>query len=394
MRICLVITGSIAAYKSAVLARELMRLGHVVQVVMSKGGQQFITPLTLQTLTGRPVATDLWSLQEESSVGHIKIADEADLVLVAPASANFIAAIAGGFATGVAEAVVLATRAPVLVSPAMNVNMYENIATQENLARIVQRGIRVLNPVSGMLACGWTGMGRFPEVEDIISEIDKVFPQPLKGRSLIITAGPTRERIDPMRVITNLSSGKMGCSIASEAKKLGGNVVLLAGPGVDVPNGITTKRFQSTGDLHLLLENSIKELQHESDLSVIMAAAPADYRPKEYSNRKLPKEEELSLRLTSNPDIIKDISLKRDQFPNLKRIVAFAADDSENLIERASKKLSEKRVDFIVANDILGSVNQDTTELFLLDKIGVRGSSKRVTKKAAASWLIEELFLI
>ena len=394
MNICLVITGSIAAYKSAELARELVKSGHDVQVVMSQGAQKFITPLTLQTLTGRAVATDLWSLEEEHTIGHIRIADDSDLVVVAPASANFIAGVANGFAPDIAQTIVLAARCPKLICPAMNVNMLENQATQQNLATLKSRGIAILDPALGELACGWVGQGRLPETAEIIAKIYELIPQPLKGKSVIVTAGPTRERIDPMRVITNLSSGKTGCEIASAAKRLGAQVTLIAGPGVVAPKGMHAVSYESASDLESILKDTLKELKDSKEITVIMAAAPADYRPKEVNDKKLPKSKQdgVTLNLVVNPDIIKGVAERRSEHPNLKTIVAFAANDSDGLIKRAVEKLIYKKVDFIVANDVLNSVNQDRTELFLIDKQGLRGSSTRLTKTAAAKWLVHELF--
>lgn len=394
MNICLIITGSIAAYKSAELVRELVKLGHSVQAIMTQGAQKFITPLTLQTLTNKAVATDLWSLEEEHSIGHIRIADEADLVVVAPASANFIAGIAGGFALDIAQTVFLAATCPVLVCPAMNVNMLNNSVTKENVEKLKSRGIRVLEPATGELACGWVGQGRLPDITDIIAEIERIIPQPLKGKSVVVTAGPTREKIDPMRVITNLSSGKTGFEIASQAQRLGAEVKFLAGPGVSVPDGVDVSYFESAEDLNKLLNQVILDLKEVKDITLIMTAAPADFRPENVSDAKLPKnsDKHSSIKLTLNPDIIKAIAERRSEFGNLTNIVAFSATDEDGLFEKATKKLNEKKVDFVVANVISTSVNQELTELFLIDRQGLRGSSNRVPKRAAAKWLLQEIF--
>lgn len=393
MNICLVITGSIAAYKSAELARELVKLGHTVQAVMSQGAQKFITPLTLQTLTNKAVATDLWSLEEEHSIGHIRIADEADIIVVAPASANFIAGIAGGFALDIAQTIFLASTCPTLICPAMNVNMFENQATKDNLEKLKSRGFRILEPATGELACGWIGQGRLPDIADIIAEIDKIIPQPLKGKSVIVTAGPTREKIDPMRVITNLSSGKTGFEIASEAYRLGADVKFLAGPGVVPPTGVEVINFESASDLNSCLHETISKLGDAKEVTLVMAAAPADFRPENQSQVKLPKasQDNSSIKLTLNPDIIKGVAERRAEYPNLKNIVAFSATDSDGLIEKAREKLSQKGADFIVANVVSTSVNQEMTELFLIDKNGLLGSSSRVEKKVAAKWLLQEV---
>ena len=397
MRIVLIITGSISAYKSAELARELIKRGHSVQPVMSEGAQKFITPLTLQTLTTRTVATNLWSLEEENSIGHIKIADEADLILVAPASANFIAKIACGFAEDICQTIMLATTAPVLICPAMNVNMWNNTATKENIQVLLKRGVKILEPDSGELACGWEGQGRLPELGKIVKAAEDALRDtlPLMGKKIVITAGPTREQIDPMRVITNLSSGKTGVAIAKAASQKGAEVVLLNGPGVSSQLDVRQISYQSALDLQSKLEGVLSEDTTASEVSLIMAAAPADFRPENISATKtnFSKEEAITLKLVPNPDIVKGIAERRADFKKLKNIIAFAAEDVDGLEKKAEKKLIAKKLDFIVANDVQKSVIQDETEFLLIGKDGSKRSSGKLTKSAAGNWLIKELFL-
>ena len=390
MNIALIVTGSIAAYKSAELVRELAKRGHSVQVVMSAGAQRFITPLTLQTLSNRRVATDLWSLEEENSIGHIRIADEADLVLVAPASANFIAKAALGGCEDISQTVFLASKAAKLICPAMNVNMWENAATQQNIELLKQRGIHILEPASGELACGWVGAGRLPEVSVIVDAAEKTIRKPLIGQTIVVTAGPTREAIDPMRVISNLSSGKTGSQIAMRATELGAKVVFLAGPGVqtDLPN----IGFESALELQEKLQTVLRAVHQETTL--IMAAAPADFRPESPSVSKsnLPKDEAFTLRLIPNPDILLEIGEQRGDFPLLKAVVAFAAEDATGMVDRAQIKLRRKKADFIVANDVQKVVNREETEFFLLSKEGRLVNSGPLHKREAAHWLLQQLF--
>lgn len=340
------VTGSIAAYKAVDLVRALKEEGADVHVVMTESAQKFITPLTFQTLSQNPVATDLFSLSEESDIGHIKIARMADVVVVAPATANIMAKVAHGIADDYLSTILLATKAPVIFCPAMNPAMYENPATQENIEILKRRGVTVVEPETGPMACGEEGRGRFPSVDVILEVISMTLTPPTwKGLKVLVSAGPTREFFDPVRFISNPSSGKMGYAIARAAVRRGATVHLLTGP-VDLPYpyGAVTHNVTSALDMY----NRAMELLPEMDV-IIMAAAVGDYRPKEIHARKLKKStEKLTLVLVPNPDIIGEIGkIKRDT----QITVGFAA-ETDNLIEHATEKLTRKNLDLIVANDV------------------------------------------
>jgi phosphopantothenoylcysteine decarboxylase / phosphopantothenate---cysteine ligase len=402
VRITLLITSSIAAYKSPDIVRELVKRGHTVRVALSDGAKEFVTPLTLQTLSGESVGTNLFDLREESKIGHISLADDADVVLVAPATANFIAKAAVGIADDLPTTIVLATKARVIVAPAMNVNMWENIATQENIRTIASRGWRVIEPGTGELACGWEGKGRLAEISEIISAVEEIgnFPAggSLAGRAVVVTAGPTREMLDPIRFITNRSSGRMGLALAREAKRRGAEVTLLSGPGVEgrMPDsGINVEHFESTLDLKERLKRCL--IERTLPTTIFMAAAPGDYRGKTVSEKKLKKTDdpELLLELTKNPDIIGEIGNARVNFPKLERVVAFCAESErgEDLLLSAKRKLVEKGADFIVANSIEEGMGGDTTKLHVISKRGeVCSSEGGVPKSEAASWLFDTVF--
>jgi phosphopantothenoylcysteine decarboxylase/phosphopantothenate--cysteine ligase len=363
MRVTLIVTGSIAAYKSAELVRALKKQGLSVRVVMTESAKEFITPLTLQTLSGEEVASDMFSLHEESRIGHIRLADEADVILVAPATANFIAKAANGIADDLASTIYLATKARIVLAPAMNVNMWEHAATQENLAKLKARGVEVVSPGSGKLACGWEGKGRMAEVDQIIAAI-------LPGKALadevvVVTAGPTREPIDAVRYISNGSSGRMGVALAEAARRRGAKVVLLTGPGV-YPYDLS---FSSALDLR---EKLSAVLADYSNVTLFMAAAPVDYRMENPSADKIKsdKTRETTLRLIPNPDIVGEIGQNREAFPGLKRIIAFCAEsvDGEELIQRARIKLLSKGADFIVANSVSESMGGEFSRVYLLGR--------------------------
>jgi len=398
MKITLLVTGSIAAYKSAEIVRELKKLGHSVRVGMSDGAKEFITPLTLQTLSGEKVASKLFDLEEESQIGHIDLADSADLILIAPATANFLAKAAAGIADDLPSTVILAARGRIVACPAMNVNMWHNPATQDNLAKLRLRGWDFVEPDSGELACGWIGKGRLAETNKIIARaIGKSATGELSGESVVVTAGPTREKLDPIRFISNSSTGKMGIEIARAALQRGATVQLLLGPGVQADlsdSALTVSRFDSALDLQKLLKQVLEEQALPTTL--FMAAAPGDFRAEQISASKLknPKTESISMRLVPNPDIVADIAQNRERYPRLQKIVGFAAESEtgEKLIQLAEQKLKSKQVDLIVANSIEESFGLATTRLFLVGPEGLIGSSGAgVDKSAAAGWLIQAI---
>ena len=341
-RILLGVTGSIAAYKSAELVRRLMDEGATVQVVMTEAAQAFVTSFTLQTLSGRPVHCELMDADAEATMGHIEQARWADLIVVAPASANFIAKLAQGRADDLLSAICLASAAPLAVAPAMNQQMWANAATQANAAALLERGVTLLGPASGEQACGDIGAGRMLEPDQIVASCAEYFEVGiLAGRRVLVTAGPTQEDIDPVRYISNRSSGKMGFSIAAAAAEAGALVTLISGPvSLDTPARVTRIDVRSA-------EQMLAAVQaQESPEIVIAAAAVADYRPLQVASQKIKKQVgSAQLSLEQTPDILATIAENRgDMF-----VVGFAA-ETERLEENARIKLEKKSLDLIAAN--------------------------------------------
>ncbi len=344
-KIVLGVTGGIAAYKAAELVRELVRAGAEVHVVMTGSAQAFVTPLTFQTLSGNKVVTELFSLIEESEIGHISLADRAEVLVIAPATANVIGKIASGIADDMLTTIVMATKAPVLLAPAMNVHMWENPLCQENIGRLRSRGYHFIDPESGELACGYEGKGRLAEIPAIVDRIRGLLSnQDLKGETVLVTAGPTEEPIDPVRFISNRSSGKMGLSLARAAARRGAEVLLVAGPcALPFPPGVRGIRVQTAAEMR---EAVLGNLERSSIL--VMAAAVSDYRPKERSPEKIKKDSaKLTVDLELNPDILAEAGRRKGNC----FVVGFAA-ETENLLQNARRKLAEKNLDLIVANDV------------------------------------------
>jgi len=361
------ISGGIAAYKTAELARLLIKKGADVRVCMTKAACEFITPLTLQALTGNPVSTDLLDPEAEAAMGHIELARWADLIMIAPATADLIARIAGGHADDLLTTVCLATEVPVHIAPAMNRVMWSNPATQENCKILQQRSITLHGPAQGEQACGETGAGRMLEALELADIIESEFssqPKPLTGKHVLITAGPTREAIDPVRFISNRSSGKMGYAIATAAKALGAEVTLVSGPvALEAPDGVTRHLVESAKEMHEQTLNQAKT----ADI-FIATAAVSDYSPVDIANQKIKKtEDNLSLDLSYNPDILFDVS---HAFPDLFS-VGFAA-ETEDLIKHAQGKLKRKKLDMIVANPVGKNqgFDQDTNQVEIIWKDG------------------------
>lgn len=354
-RVLLGITGGIAAYKAALLVRQLKQFGADVRVVMTRNACEFITPLTLQALSARPVHTELLDLETESAMGHIDLARWADVVVVAPASANFIARYANGFAEDLLSTLCIATTAPVTVAPAMNQQMWLNAATRENVEKLVQRGIVVLGPGEGDQACGETGPGRMLEPEEIVSAVAASFATGLlTGSRLLITAGPTREAIDPVRYISNRSSGHMGLAIANAAIEAGADVSIVCGPvSMDKPERATLVEVQSAQDMYQAVMQQITT----TDI-FIAAAAVADYSLASIADQKIKKTDaDLQLRLKKNPDILAEVAaLEKPPFT-----VGFAA-ETENLEQNAQGKLEQKKLDMIAANLVGESLGFDRDE--------------------------------
>jgi phosphopantothenoylcysteine decarboxylase/phosphopantothenate--cysteine ligase len=358
------VTGGIAAYKAAELVRLLVKDGAFVRVIMTKNAQEFITPLTLQTLSGNPVATETFNLTQESEIGHIRLADTADLILIAPASADVIGKLAHGIADDLLTTVLLATMAPVLVAPAMNVHMYAHPAVQENIRILGQRSYRFIEPSEGFLACGYEGKGRLAEPEDIVEEVRSALTKKdLCNERIIVTAGPNAEPIDPVRFITNRSTGKMGFAMARVAWRRGANVTLISGPtSLAPPRGV---RFCS---VRTALEMQQEIMSSYSDATmVISAAAIADYRPTHIAPQKIKKQEgDFSIELTRNPDILAGLSRQKGN-----RLLVGFATETENVLQNAMRKLQKKNLDMIVANDVTqegAGFAHDTNIVTLIDR--------------------------
>ncbi|MDP2573088.1 bifunctional phosphopantothenoylcysteine decarboxylase/phosphopantothenate--cysteine ligase CoaBC [Vibrio penaeicida] len=368
-KILLGISGGIAAYKCAELTRRLIERGAEVQVVMTNAAKEFITPLTMQAVSGRPVSDSLLDPAAEASMGHIELAKWADLVLLAPATADLIARMASGLGNDLLTTLVLATDAPIAVSPAMNQQMYANLATQENIQTLSRRGMEIWGPASGEQACGDVGQGRMLEPMQLVHLCENFFtPSVLSGKSVVITAGPTREAIDPVRYISNHSSGKMGFAIARAAAKLGANVTLISGPvALPTPVGVNRIDVDSATEMHqAALEQAVKHNVF------IGCAAVADYRPETIADQKIKKTDDsdtMTIRMVKNPDIIASVAKLKEDRPFT---VGFAA-ETQDVETYAQSKLAKKNLDMICANDvsILGlGFNSDSNALHLFWKDG------------------------
>ncbi len=385
--IVVALSGGIACYKGAELVRLLVRGGAKVRVVMTEAAQQFITPLTLQTLSGHPVATQLFDLTQESEIGHIHLADSADAFVVAPATANVIAKLAHGLADDMLTTIALATRAPVLVAPSMNVNMYEHAATQENLATLRRRGVTIVEPGEGFLACGWEGKGRLSEPADIVREIERrLVPQDLAGRRVVVTAGPNREALDPVRFLSNKSTGKMGFACAAAAWQRGAQVELIAGPtSLTTPYGVTRHEATTAADMR----DAVVKAFEMADV-LIMSAAVADYRPAKVAPQKLKKQGgTLQLELVRTVDILAEIAPKKG-----KRLVVGFAAETQDVLANAASKLTRKGLDLIVANDVAGSDTGfavDTNAVTILDSGGGREDIPLMSKADVADRILDRV---
>jgi len=386
--IILGVTGGIAAYKGAELVRQLTRKGAKVHVVMTRNAREFVTPLTFQALSGNPVQTDLFSLMEGSKIGHVALADMADLVVIAPATANIIGKVANGIADDFLSTMIMATKSPVLFAPSMNVNMWGSVAVQRNVAALKKVGYHFIGPEEGDLACEAIGQGRLAAVEDIVECVeDLLVEKDLTGNRLLITAGPTHEPIDPVRFITNRSSGKMGFALARMARRRGADVTLISGPThLPVPSG--NVRFVP---VRTASEMRGAVLEHSKGCSaIIKAAAVSDYRPKSASSQKLKKmAASASLELERTPDIIGEIgSAKGDRV-----LVGFAA-ETEDLIANARKKLKEKHLDLMVANDVSRSdsgFETETNRVVLIDSTGKAESLPLMSKDDVANIVLDRV---
>jgi len=338
------VCGGIAAYKAAELTRELIREGAEVRVVMTQNATRFVTPLTFQVLSGRRVLTDTFG-DDGYDMNHIALADYAELMIIAPATANMVGKAASGIADDLLSTTVMTLRCPVLFCPAMNAAMYESPIVQDNLGKLRRAGFHVLEPAVGDLACGVSGKGRLPEISLIVTEAARLLsPQDLAGERILVTAGPTREPFDPVRFITNYSSGKMGYALAAAARRRGAEVVLVSGPvTLPPPYGVEAVMVESAREM---FEKVMEHLERST--VIIKAAAVADYRPAVRSRGKIKKTKgPLILELERNPDIIAEVGKRKGD-----RILVGFAMESENLVENAAAKMKAKGMDFIVANDL------------------------------------------
>src|SRR3972149_5407827 len=381
------ITGGIAAYKSAELVRGLCNLQAKVRVIMTKNAEEFITPLTMQTLSGEPVYRDMFKTHSKKNLEHIALSRFADAVVVAPASANFIAKLTHGLADDLLSAVCLATTAPIAVVPAMNKEMWQAAITQENIAALKKRNIFVFGPASGEQACGEVGFGRMIEPQEILRLIPKMFEsQIFYGKKIIITAGPTRENIDPVRYISNYSSGKMGYALAEAALEAGADVVLISGPtNLDCSPKIKRINIQTAEEMHKAVMQEIRACD-----VFISAAAVADYRPINPSLQKTKKSSErIAIELKRNPDILTAVtSWKQKIF-----VVGFAA-ETKNLLTNAKKKLINKKLNIIIANKVGNGLgfDSDDNEVVVLHKNGKSVEFPKMQKSKLAKRLIEHVW--
>ncbi len=396
--ILLIIGGGIAAYKSLELIRELARKGVATRCILTKAGEQFVTPLTVSALTGEKSFGELFDLSDEAEMGHIQLSRSTDLVVVCPATADLMAKAANGLANDLASTTLLATDKPVVMVPAMNVRMWEHPATQRNISQLRQDGVRIMPPDVGEMACGEFGPGRLPEVSAIVKEIMGHLTEPengpLAGRKAVVTAGPTREPLDPVRYISNHSSGKQGYAIAYALSRLGADVTLVTGPtALTPPKGVNTVKIETAEQML----SAVKD-QLPADIFVSVAAV-ADWRPAEPSDVKIKAKTTGGLNtisLVENPDILKTISQKKRRRPTL--VVGFAA-ETNNVIEHAQGKLDRKGCDWIVANDVSGDVmGGSENEITLVKRSGAEhwprmGKGEvalRLAERIAEAFLNEE----
>ena len=392
VKIGVFVMGGIAAYKVPELVRQLIKKGAQVQVAMTQSAQEFVTPLTLQVLTKRPVLTHTFDEREPSQVQHVAMADWCDLALVVPATANGLAKMAHGLADDVVTTTLLAVTAPILVVPAMNVHMYENPATQRNLAQLRADGLTIMEPDTGFLAEGYEGKGRLPELHRIVAQVERLYarthlPQSLAGKQVIVSAGGTRERIDPVRYISNDSSGKMGYAMAQAADWLGATVTLVSTTqSLLPPEGVQVQEVASAQELAQAMTAHYDQMDY-----VVMAAAVSDYRVKHPHDQKIKKvagQTDWQLDLVENPDILAQLGqTKRQQV-----LIGFAA-ETQNLLEHARAKLSKKGADWLIANDVSNPAigfNSDKNQVYVLGAQGqeVLLPQQSKTSLALAAWQV------
>ncbi|CAI8800344.1 MULTISPECIES: bifunctional phosphopantothenoylcysteine decarboxylase/phosphopantothenate--cysteine ligase CoaBC [Bacillus] len=387
-KILLCVTGGIAVFKAAALTSKLTQAGALVKVMMSESAMKFVTPLTFQALSRHDVYTDTFDEKDSAVIAHIDLADWADVVLIAPATANCIGKLANGIADDMITTTLLATTAPVWIAPAMNVHMYENKIVQKNMMTLKALGYTFIEPGEGFLACGYVAKGRLEEPETIIARLQEAFSEhkPLKGKKILVTAGPTREKIDPVRFMTNFSSGKMGYALAEVAANLGADVILISGPtAIAPPVNVTTVQVESAQDM---LE---AVMQHYGSMDVVIkTAAVADYRPKIVHNQKMKKKSgDAVIELERTIDILKTLGEKKEH----QLLIGFAA-ETTNIEEYATKKLREKNANMIVANDVKAQgagFGTDTNIVTMYRKDGEVIRLPLLTKKEVAREILMQI---
>ena len=394
MRITLGVTGGVAAYKSAELVRRLQDEGHTVQVVMTRAAREFITPLTFAALSGQKVITDLFANSDggdanlESAIEHIAVAQRTDLLLVAPATADILGKFARGLADDFLSALYLASTAPVVLAPAMNVNMWQHPATQENLATLRKRGVRIVEPGEGYLACGMTGPGRLAAQEEILKAVRELVQaqQDLSGEIVLVTAGPTCEDLDPVRFLSNRSSGKMGYAVAHAAARRGAKVVLVSGPtALETPEGVERVDVRTAEEMLRAVE-----ARFAASTIAVFAAAVADYRPAEAASAKIKRAKEaLTIRLEPNPDILATVAKNKGE----RVVVGFAA-ETDHVAQNARKKLTQKNADIMVANDVSAEgagFDVDTNIVTFFSRDGRDLPLPRLAKADVAERILDEV---
>ena len=387
--IILGICGGIAAYKSPYIVRFLKKMGADVHVVMTSSAQSFIGKLTLEAISENPVHTDLFA-DSKNPISHISLATHADAIVIAPATANTIAKITHGIADNLLTSTILAATCPIFIAPAMNSNMYNNIATQNNIKILKERNFQFIGPIKGLLACGINDIGKMSEPDEIANFINQYFSKPqdlsLKGKNIVITAGPTIEPIDPVRYISNKSSGKMGYALATQAQKLGANVTLISGPvTLEKPQNSTLINVKTADEMLQAVNDNL----NNCDI-FIACAAVADYRSKTVSSNKIKKEnnEELTIKLVKNPDILKSVGFSEKRPPI---VIGFAA-ETNNLEENALKKLQNKGADFIILNDVSQNnigFNSDNNKVTIYNKKGGKIDLEISSKSLIAQQILE-----
>jgi phosphopantothenoylcysteine decarboxylase/phosphopantothenate--cysteine ligase len=393
-KVVLGVAGSIAAYKAVELARLLITRGCEVRVILTQSASEFVGALTFEAITHNKVCTDFWESPTSNSIEHIELADWADVIVVAPATADVIAKMVSGNADTPLTATILASKSPVLLAPAMNVNMWENIATQTNVETLKSRGVRFVAPEDGELACGWYGSGRLADLKEIFYETRRCLsPQDFAGRRVVISAGPTREAIDPVRFLSNRSSGKMGLALATEAYRRGADVVLVHGPiEVELPAAIKCVQVVSASEMYAaVLEHSF-ETETAADI-VVMSAAVADYRPKKVSETKIKKRQGISsIELEQNVDILAALGAKKAKLAK-PFLVGFAVEtgEIEHLIEQVQLKLEEKNADLIIGNFAEEAFELDTNRVWLLDRFGRQDQISTNFKSRIADRILDEI---